>query len=569
MSGDEELIVDLIIIIAAATVGGVLASLLRLPVILGYLVAGLMVGNYIPGWEIDVLRVQNIAELGVALLLFTLGIQFSFSKLADVRRVALIGGLVQMLCTIGLGMAVAGLMGFGVEEGVVLGSALALSSTMVALKLLDARGELDALHGRVALGFLLVQDLAVVPLVILIPAMAGETGAALVGELAVAAGKALLLLGAAYLLGTRIVPWLLFRIAAIGSRELFLLAVLSLALGFAAGSFLLGLSLAFGAFLAGLVVSESEFSYQTLAEVLPLREVFATIFFVAMGMLIEPEVLIDDPVRVVIIVAVLVLGKLLVTALPVAFLGYSPKTAVLTGLVLAQAGEFSFILARVGVDEEIISNELNSAILMAALISIVLSPLLLQVGPRALSWAASKPLIGRLLAEPVPAALVDEAKQLRQHVVVCGYGRVGRELVQEVSRRNFRCLVVEQNPYLVDQLKPMDIPYILGDAANPAILNVCGLERARLLAVTVHDPAATQLIIAHAKRINPHLHIVVRGRAQEDHDLLLAAGAAEVIHPEFEAGLEFVRHALYRFGVDSIQIQALLARRRRDLYRRE
>ena len=569
MSGDEELIVDLIIIIAAATVGGVLASLLRLPVILGYLVAGLMVGNYIPGWEIDVLRVQNIAELGVALLLFTLGIQFSFSKLADVRRVALIGGLVQMLCTIGLGMAVAGLMGFGVEEGVVLGSALALSSTMVALKLLDARGELDALHGRVALGFLLVQDLAVVPLVILIPAMAGETGAALVGELAVAAGKALLLLGAAYLLGTRIVPWLLFRIAAIGSRELFLLAVLSLALGFAAGSFLLGLSLAFGAFLAGLVVSESEFSYQTLAEVLPLREVFATIFFVAMGMLIEPEVLIDDPVRVVIIVAVLVLGELLVTALPVAFLGYSPKTAVLTGLVLAQAGEFSFILARVGVDEEIISNELNSAILMAALISIVLSPLLLQVGPRALSWAASKPLIGRLLAEPVPAALVDEAKQLRQHVVVCGYGRVGRELVQEVSRRNFRCLVVEQNPYLVDQLKPMDIPYILGDAANPAILNVCGLERARLLAVTVHDPAATQLIIAHAKRINPHLHIVVRGRAQEDHDLLLAAGAAEVIHPEFEAGLEFVRHALYRFGVDSIQIQALLARRRRDLYRRE
>ena len=569
MSGDEELIVDLIIIIAAATVGGVLASLLRLPVILGYLVAGLMVGNYIPGWEIDVLRVQNIAELGVALLLFTLGIQFSFSKLADVRRVALIGGLVQMLCTIGLGMAIAGLMGFGVEEGVVLGSALALSSTMVALKLLDARGELDALHGRVALGFLLVQDLAVVPLVILIPAMAGETGAALVGELAVAAGKALLLLGAAYLLGTRIVPWLLFRIAAIGSRELFLLAVLSLALGFAAGSFLLGLSLAFGAFLAGLVVSESEFSYQTLAEVLPLREVFATIFFVAMGMLIEPEVLIDDPVRVVIIVAVLVLGKLLVTALPVAFLGYSPKTAVLTGLVLAQAGEFSFILARVGVDEEIISNELNSAILMAALISIVLSPLLLQVGPRALSWAASKPLIGRLLAEPVPAALVDEAKQLRQHVVVCGYGRVGRELVQEVSRRNFRCLVVEQNPYLVDQLKPMDIPYILGDAANPAILNVCGLERARLLAVTVHDPAATQLIIAHAKRINPHLHIVVRGRAQEDHDLLLAAGAAEVIHPEFEAGLEFVRHALYRFGVDSIQIQALLARRRRDLYRRE
>ncbi len=569
MSGERELIVDLIIIIAAATAGGVLASLLRLPVILGYLVAGLAVGHYIPGWEIDVTRVQGIAELGVALLLFTLGIQFSFAKLADVRRVAIMGGLVQIVFTIGLGLAIAGPLGLGVQAGVLLGAAMALSSTMVALKLLDARGELDALHGRVALGFLLVQDLAVVPLVILIPATAGGVGASLAGELALAAGKALLLLGAAYLLATYIVPRLLFRIAGTGSRELFLLAVLSLALGLAAGSFLLGLSLAFGAFLAGLVVSESEFSYQTLAEVLPLREVFATIFFVAMGMLIEPAVLVDDPARVAAIVAALVVGKLLLTALPVAFLGYPARTAVLVGLALAQAGEFSFVLARVGVDEGIISDDLNSAILMAALVSIVLSPLLLQAGPRFLSWAAARPILRRLLAEPMLVELGDDPALLHQHVVVCGYGRVGRELVREVRRRTIRCVVIEENPYRVDQLRRLGIPRVYGDAANPAVLNACALEQARVLAVTVPDPAAAQLILSYAKRRNPRLDVVVRGRAQEDHEALLESGAAEVVHPEFEAGLEFVRHTLHRYGIDRTQIQALLARRRRDFYQRE
>ena len=566
MPEGREFILDLIIVIAAATGGGVLASFLRLPVILGYLVAGLVVGHYIPGGAIDVARVEDIAELGIALLLFTLGIQFSFAKLADVRRVAIVGGLAQILLTMGLGLAIARALGLDARAGIVLGGAMALSSTMVALKLLDARGEMDALHGRVALGILLVQDLAVVPLVILIPAAAGEVGPSLAGDLALAAGKALLLLGAAYLLSTRIVPWLLFRIAATGSRELFLLAVLSLALGLAAGSFALGLSLAFGAFLAGLVVSESEFSYQTLADVLPLRDVFATIFFVTMGMLIEPSVLLDNPGQVAAIAAAIVGGKVLLTAVPVAFLGYPPRTAMLVGLTLAQAGEFSFLLARLGVDEGIISDDLNSAVLMAALVSIVLSPLLVQAAPRLLSWAEARPRLGRLLADPVRAELGSDPLMLRQHVVVCGYGRVGRVLVHEIGQRNFRCVVIEQNPYLIEQLRRQGLPHVYGDAAKPAVLNACALERARVLAVTIPDPAAAQIILAHAKRLNPQLDVIVRGRAQEDHGVLLQAGAAEVVHPAFEAGLEFVRHTLHRYGVDRTQIQALLSRRRREFY---
>ncbi|MCH8902139.1 MAG: cation:proton antiporter [Chloroflexi bacterium] len=568
MPDEQELIFDLIIIIAAATGGGVLASLLRLPVILGYLVAGLVVGNYIPGWDINVTRIEGIAELGVALLLFTLGVQFSFAKMADVRRVAIVGGLVQIVLTIGLGLAVGKLLGLDIRAAVLLGAAMALSSTMVALKLLDARGELGALHGRVAVGILLVQDLAVVPMVILIPATAGEVGASLAGELALAAGKAVLLLGAAYLLSVYIVPRLLFRVAATGSRELFLLAVLSLALGLAGGSFALGLSLAFGAFLAGLVVSESEFSYQTLAEVLPLREVFATIFFVAMGMLIEPQVLLDDPGRVAAIAAALVLGKLVLTAGPVALLGYPVRTAVLSGLVLAQAGEFSFVLARVGVDEGLISADLNAAILMAAMVSMLVSPLLLQAGGPLLTWAERRSVFRRLMAKPALAAPGDAPAQLRRHVVVCGYGRMGRELVREITQRNFRCVVVEHNPYLVSELHRQGIPHVYGDATNLAVLGACALEEARVLAVTLPDPAAAELIVSHAMRLNPRLDVIVRGRAQEDYRALLGAGAAEVVQPEFEAGLEFVRHTLHRYGVDRTQIQLVLARRRRDFYRK-
>ncbi|MGB2693570.1 MAG: cation:proton antiporter [Dehalococcoidia bacterium] len=569
MFGEQDIILQLIIIIAAATCGGVVASLLRLPVILGYLVAGLIVGNYIPALNIDVAEVRDIAELGVALLLFALGVQFSAAKLANVRRVALVGGVAQIALTIALGLGVCTAIGLDVDGALLLGAAMALSSTMVALKLLDARGELDTVPGRIAVGILLVQDLAVGPLIILIPAVTGDRGATLAGEFALAAGKALLLLGVAYVLATRVVPWLLFHVASAGLRELFLLTVLSLALGMAAFSYSLGLGIAFGAFLAGLVVSESEYSYQTLAEVLPLRDVFATIFFVSMGLLIDPAVLVDDPGRVFAIASALVVGKLVLTASAAVPAGASPRTAALVGLTLAQGGEFSFVIAELGVDEGIISRDIYSSILMAVLLSIVVSPLLVAVGPRLLSWAAARPLVGPIFAESVVVEIGSDPSAFNRHVVVCGYGRVGSELVREIVRRQFRCIVIELNPYRIDRLREQGIPYIYGDAANPTVLNACALERARLLAVTVPDPASAHLILQHAKQLHPQLDVIVRGRGQDDHDALIEAGASEVVHAEFEAGLEFVRHSLHRFGVDSLQIQALLVRRRRDFHSRD
>ena len=565
---ERELIVDLIIIIGAATAGGVLASLLRLPAILGYLVAGLIVNQYIPGLDIDLSRVQDVAEIGVALLLFTLGVKFSFRRLAEVGRIAILGGGLQIALTVVLGLFVGLALGLDTRASLVLGYAMAISSTMVVLKLLEERNEHETLYGRVALGVLLVQDLVVVALMILITATAGETGVSLAGDLALAAGKALLLIGGAYVLGIYVAPRLLFRIAATGSRELFLLAALSLALGLAAGSYGLGLSVAFGAFLAGLVVSESEFNYQLLAEVLPLREVFATIFFVSMGMLIDPDVLVDDPGRVAAIVAALVAGKLVFTTGAVALLRLPLRTALLAGFALAQMGEFSFVLAQVALEEGVISSELNSAILMSALISIVLSPLLLGVAPRLIVWLDSRPVLARVIAGPVVAELGDE-DELRNHVVVCGYGRIGRELVRDVVSRGFRCLVIEENPYLIEELARSGIPRIYGDAANPAVLAAAALDRARVMAVTLPDPNSARLLLPHARRINPQLDVIVRAQLIDDHETLTAAGATEVVQPEFEAGLEFVRHTLHRFGVDRTQVQAIVQRRRRDLYRRD
>ncbi len=564
MGEERELVVDLVIIIMAAAGGGLLASALRLPTVLGYLVAGLIVENYVPGLEIDVSRLQDIAELGVALLLFTLGVKFSVRKLADISRVAVLGGGLQILMTIGLGLLVGLALGLDVRASLVLGYAVALSSTMVVLKLLEERGEMDAVHARVALGILLVQDLAVVLMVILIGSTAGQTGLSLALEIGFALGKAFLLLAGTYLLSTWIVPWFLVRVARTGSRELFLLAVLSIALGLAGGSFALGLSIAFGAFLAGLVVSESEYSHQTLAEVVPLRDVFATIFFVAMGMLIEPDVLIDEPGRVAAITATVVIGKLLLIWVIVAAFGFRWRTALFVGLGLAQMGEFSFVLSQTALDEGVVSADVHSAILMSALLSILLTPIL-GFAPRLIPRLSRLAFLDRLLSEPEPT-VEGPSEELRRHAVVCGHGSIGRELVRVLKNRGFPFIVVELDPYRTNELKKANIPWIYGDATNDSVLEACRVRDARIIAVTLSEPVAAEAVVRRAKEMNPGVDIIVRGEGSQERIALMKAGAEEVVHPELEAGLEFVRHTLQRFGVDSTQTRLLLNRRRRDFY---
>ena len=559
------LLYDLAFVLLAALAGGLVAHLLRLPVVVGYLAAGLVVSPTTPGPGVsDVEQVRVLAELGVAFLMFGLGVQMSFQELAGLRKVALVGGGAQVVLTAAAGAALGLALGFPPTQSLFLGGALAISSTLVAMKVLSDRGELGSRHGQIVVAYSLVQDLAAVALVVVLPAVEAEAGSIL-PELGLAAAKAALLLAATYALGTRLAPWLFERVTGTGSRELFLLTVVGLALGLALGSAALDLSVAFGAFLAGLVVSESQYSYQTLSEVIPIRDIFSTLFFVSVGMLIPPEVLWEQPVQVFLVAGAAVLVKLVLLAGLTRALGYAAVVAVPVGVFMAHMGEFSFLVIQVGLDEGAVTPELNGVVLGAVLASIVVNPALVAALPALRSGAERLP---RLRQE---APLGEERPEvgLTQHTVVLGGGRTGSELVEALLVRNLKVLVVERDPRMVKGLRSRGVPAIYGDAANPAILAHCRLERARVLAVTIPDAAVARASVAYARRVNPRIDIVVRAVRPAENQALRQMGAAEVVAPEFEAGLEFVRHTLHRYGVPTLELQAFLARRRADFYRPE
>lgn len=559
-----RLFLDLALAVLAAFVGGVIAQRLGQPVILGYLLAGVAIGPFTPGPTAEAGSVAVLAEIGVAFLMFSLGAEFSFGELRRLGRVATLGGAFQIACTMAVGPFLAPLLGLTFVQGVFLGALLALSSTVVALKVLMSRGEMQALHGRVALGILIAQDLAVVPMVVILPALAsGSEG--LAAELALAAMKAGGVLLGAYLLGARLVPWALGLGAVTRTRELFLLGVVGLALGTALVTQFAGLSLAFGAFLAGLVVAESEYRTQVVAEALPFRDLFASLFFVSVGMLIDPPALASQAGLVALLSSVAVVAKVGLVAIVVVLLGMPARVALLAGLSLAQVGEFSFVLARIGVDSGAIPPQIFDLTLATALVTIVLTPSLLRAAPMLFRLIERIPGAGSLMRE-VPEA--DEgAEGLSGHAVICGFGRVGRELADALEARGLRYLVVEYNPLLVRALRARGVPVLYGDASNPAVLEHAHLERARLLAVLMPDRPAAEMATRQARRLSPRLDIVARAGVADDIALLRAAGASDVVQPEFEAGVEVIRHALRRYGIGGQELTTLAAGRRAAFYR--
>jgi CPA2 family monovalent cation:H+ antiporter-2 len=554
---ETDLVGLLAIVLAAALAGGALAHVLGLPPVLGYLLAGLLLGPYTPGPVADVGPVQRLADVGVALLMFGLGLQLSLRGLREVGPVAVGGGLVQVGAVIGLGMLIGRALGLGTTASLVAGWAVASSSTTIALRLLEDRGEVDSVHGRVAVGVSMVQDLSLVPLLVAMPVLGGNEES-LGLTLGLTAAKAAAFLAVTYFLATRVAPKALSLLALRGSREMFLLGTLVLALGGTALGAVTGLSPAFGAFLAGLVLAESEHAQQGLAEVVPLRSAFAALFFVSMGMLMDPRTLVEAPAEVLALTALGTVGKLtIVGGLALAF-GYLPRTALLSGLLLAQTGEFAFLAVSVAGDEGVLDERTSSALLGSAFLSLLLAPF-------ALRWGAA--LADSLLRASPPAAVeVPTGETLVNHVVVCGLGEAGSELVAALRRRGFRCLVIEQDPVAVRWLREQGIPYVHGEPTSPLVLEQAQLTRARVLAITQADPASAQAIVATAKRLAPEVDVIARGAGPETHRALRELGANEVVHPGFEAGLEFVRHTLHRLGVSSAEVQAYLQRRRRDYY---
>jgi CPA2 family monovalent cation:H+ antiporter-2 len=571
-------ILDLGAAVGAALLGGVIAVRLRQPAIVGYLLAGMVIGPFTPGFVGDVERISVLADVGVVLLLFALGVQFSIRELTEVRRIVLPAGVLQILIVVAAGTAASVGLGLDVRAGLVVGACLSVSSTLVLIKGLLERGEVDSLHGRTAIGWSIVQDIATIIFIVALPPIAG---ADVVGPFALALLKAAVFLVLAYVVGTRLLPWIFASVARLRSSELFLLAVFATALLTAfVSSAVFGLSLALGAFVAGILVSESDLSHQAVAEVIPFRDLFAVLFFVSVGMLVDPGALLTALPAVVVMVAIAVGLKGGAITLLGRARGLPARSAILAGAGLAQVGEFSFILAEDGLELGILEPSAYNLVLGTAVVSILVSPLAWRVADRLAAWVElrhdDRVVAGP--APPVPGATPTTRSELgfepgeaerRPGIVVLGAGRVGRVVVQAVRNRGFRCVVVDRDQRRLQDVARMGAATIYGDAANPGILARCGLDRTRVLVVAIGDPLTVRLATERARRINPNLTIDARARGRREADQLRRIGASRVADPEVEAAFELARHALQRMGVSGTELAAIVNGLRRDAYGRD
>ncbi len=563
----SELVFDLAAALTAAFIGGWVARRLGQPVLIGYLLAGFLIGPHTPGFDADRERVEQLAELGVAFLMFGLGVEFSISELLRVRRIVSIAGGIQIPLTIALGVIVGILSGWSVEESCLLGGAFAISSSIVTLTWLMSRGEADSEHAHVALGLGVVQDLALVPMIALLPVLSDSHGENILLELLKSVGIATVALVLVIVVGTRLVPRLLFAVARVESRELFLLVIVLIALGTALASQEAGLSFALGAFLAGLVVSESEYDRQVLSEIIPLRDLFASLFFVSIGMLVDPSYIASHLPQVAAFTTVLIVGKALIIGGALLAAGVNHMTATLVAIFMAQMGEFSFVLAGAGNSEGIIDSNQFGVILATAVLSILATPFLVKLLPALIDLSARLPGVAAqelsIVGDEVPA------DALRRHTIICGYGRVGAVLGSALERRGFAYSVIEMNPAIVRHLREREIPAIYGDASAEPVLEHAGIRHARILVIASVDLISTPAAIRYARKVNPSISIITRAHASSEVEMLRAAGANEIVQPEFEAGLECVRFVLRRYGVSAQETNAAITRRRSQHYQGE
>jgi monovalent cation:H+ antiporter-2, CPA2 family len=550
---------DIALILVAALLGGLIARRLRLPLILGYILAGVVVGPNTGGPTVSSVHdIELLAEIGVALLLFAIGLHFSLDELAPVRRVALAGTAAQMALTILFGYALGRLLGFGWQEAAWFGALLSLSSTAVVLKSLSEQGVMGTLSSRVIVGMLVAQDLAVLPLIILLPEL-GNIGAGL-SELGVAAVEAAIFVAVMLVFGRRVLPWLMARIASWNSRELFLISVVAIGVGVGYATYLFGLSFAFGAFVAGLVLSQSDYSHQALADVEPLRDVFAMLFFVSVGMLLDPTFLLENAGTVALVVLFVFALKGLIFAGTVRAFGYGNIIPFAVGLGLFQVGEFSFVIARVGLGAETISQRSYSIMLTTAVVTMALTPFAMRLAPLVYGrWRERFP------KEAMSTFNLPE-KGLGDHVIIAGYGRVGSFVARLLARLEQQFVVVDSNPGPGDRARDAGYPVVYGDAGAEPVLEAAGVRRARLVIVTVSDPVGARLVVTRVRSLNPNVHVVARTKTVEQLEELGRLGVYEAVHPESEAGLELGRQALSHLGVAVGDIQRFADEVRRELY---
>jgi len=562
MNIEGGLFTDLVVIFAAAAGGGLAARLLRLPALLGYIALGILIGPDVLEFVDDPERVETFANLGVILLLFAIGIEISFREIYQLTRVVVGAGVIQIVLTASavypLGLYV---LDLGHEEAAVLGLVAALSSTMVVMKTLSDRGELHSLHGRILTGILLIQDLAFVPIIALLPALSGED---FLTDLGFGLLKAVILLGLMIILGSKGIPWLLARITGLGSREIFIVTVVAITFVAAAATESLGLSAALGAFVAGLLLSETDFGHRALSEVVPLRDTFSALFFVSLGMLTDPSFLADNLDLVLPLVGSIILVKFVTTALLVRGFGFLPHTSVLTGLGMGQIGEFSFILVGSATALGIVTQDFLTLTVVSAVITMALTPLILAGGSQAVDRLGNRVAILRPHRLSSQSA-EDQVPPMYGHAIVCGLGRVGHLVAEELTEHKVPIIGIDLDPYVVAEWKNSGHQVIHGSSDSETVLDVARVKHARLMVISVGDPIAAWLTAQHALRIAPDLDIVARVHWRDEGERFQELGVQEVVWPQMEAGLEILRHSLYRFHTDPSEIENLVANLRDHL----
>ena len=556
---ESRLILDLAIVLGAALGGGLIARLLKQPAILGYAVAGIVIGPYALGLIQSTHNIEILATIGVVLLLFTLGIQFSFHELKQIRNIAIFGGIGQIVVTTTLGMfAAMYLLGQGLREAIVFGLLIALSSTMVVLGMLFDRGEATSPHGRVMIGILLLQDIAAAFAMFILPVLGTGSGS-LLPVLGVAFLKAAAFIALILVVGIWLIPRLLRRIALRQSRELFIISIAGLCLGGAFAAYYFGLSAALGAFAIGLMVSQSDFAHQALGDIVPLRDLFAALFFVSVGMLIDLHFLAANITSLLILVAAIILVKFAICSGITYVFGYRGKTVPLVGAGMIQVGEFSFVLAELGLGVGVITGYTYSMILGSAIITILLTPFVFALTSKisVMRRAAMQ------VAERGEKQLATGTPRLSNHVIICGYGRVGGTIARILSQLAIPYVVTDLDPKTISELQAEGVRCVYGDAGNPNVLHQAGIKEAIILVLAVADPVAVRLALDYARQVNPSLEVIARAHNESEFKFLQARDVSGVVRPETEAGLEIVRHILCRLNVPAAEVEETIANQRK------
>lgn len=562
--------ITVITTIAAAFIAalclGFLAEKIKVPALVGYLVAGIVIGPGTPGYIADTNIAAQLSEIGIMLLMFGVGLHFSPSELLSVKRVAVPGALIQMAVTTSVGAGIAWFWGWGLAPSVIFGLCLACASTVVLLKSLEVRGELDSMGGRIAVGWLVVQDLVTVLALVLLPPFAAIIGGTKATTAAVSTGSTslwltvghtLLLVGAfvalMFIVGKRLLPWLLWQVAKTGSRELFTLAVVTTAIGIALGATaFFNVSFALGAFVAGTVMRESEFSHRAAEETLPLRDAFSVLFFVSIGMMVDPSIFLDQPGRILVVVMVVMFVNFASAVAIVIANRYPLSTALSIGASLGQIGEFSIILAGLALGLGIIQSELMNLVLAAVLLSIAFNTLLFKAVEPARRWVLSRSAVARRLdqrQDPTAALpMSTDRKYLEGQLVLVGYGRVGKRIGQALVERSIPYVIVEQSRERVEALREEGFAAVSGDLGDPGVLIQAHIAKASMLVIATPDTVHVRQMIETARLLNPSIEVIVRTHSEDESELLAADGFGKIFFGEEELAKGMVRHIFDRFA---------------------